>query len=225
MSVSVPWYGRFRLLIGIYLIGLVVGVREYVVSRNAPPVDMLSDEWTRMSSVVSEVNPGDPDTEFLVSIQALRSGDPEAFVKHMEAALAMGVKHNDILMQSYAQQLLIQGADYRRANFALNEWRRNHPSSAEVIWLPLALPPRDAADSAALRLALSEVPWIADFELVDVELNGHNEVRVNIYFRPPHTVDMREAVAAVSVLGLTPEERSRFRVRCLTMIDCNLEPR
>jgi len=220
-----PWYRRFRMLIGIYLVGLLVGVREYVISRNTPPVDMLSDEWDRMSSVVSEVNPGDPDSEFLMSIQALRKGDPEAFMEHMEAALAAGVKHNDVLMQSYAQQLLIQGVDYRRANFALNEWRRNHPSSAQFIWLPLGVPPRDAADSAALRLALSEVPWIADFDLVNEDLAGRAEVRVNIYFRPPHEVDIREAVAAVSVLSLTSEERSRYRVRCLTMIDCNLEPR
>lgn len=220
-----PWHRRFRMLIGIYLIGLAVGVREYVVSRNAPPVDMLSDEWARMTSVVSEVNPDDPDTEFLASIQAMRSGDPDAFMRHMEEALARGVKHNDVLMQSYAQALMIRGADYRQVNFALGEWRRNHPSSAETIWLPLGVPPRDQADSAALRLAMSEVPWIADWELEDVEQDGRTSVHVNIWFRPPHPIDIREAVAAVSVLSLRPEERARLRVRCLTMTECNVEPR
>jgi hypothetical protein len=48
---------------------------------------------------------------------------------------------------------------------------------------------------------------------------------VNLAFRPPHEVDIRQAVAAVSVLGLTEEERRRFRVRCLTLTDCNVEPR
>lgn len=220
-----PWHRRFRMLIGIYLIGLAVGVREYVISRDAPAVDMLSDEWARMTTVVSEVNPGDPDTEFLASIQAMRDNDPEAFMKHMEGALAAGVKHNDLLMQSYAQALMIRGADYRRVNFALNEWRKNHPSSAETIWLPLAVPPRDAAETEALHLALAEVPWIAGGELETIEQNGRTTVRVNISFRPPRAIDIREAVAAVSILGLSPQERQRFRVRCLTMIDCNVEPR
>ena len=28
-----------------------------------------------------------------------------------------------------------------------------------------------------------------------------------------------------SKAGFSPEERARFRVRCLTLIDCNVEPR
>jgi hypothetical protein len=103
-----PWYRRFRMLIGIYLIALAFGVREYVVSRNAAPVDMMSDAWARMTNVVEAINPDDPDTEYLASIRAMREGDAEEFMRRMERAVESGVKHNDILMQTYAQQLLAQ---------------------------------------------------------------------------------------------------------------------
>jgi hypothetical protein len=213
------------MLIGIYLIGLAFGVREYAVSRREPPVDMLSDEWAAMSDVVSTVNPDHPDTDFLASVQAMRAGDSRAFMEHMERALAAGVKHNDLLMQTYAQQLLGQGADYRRINLALNAWRENHPSSAETIWLPLAVSPRAAAESAALQRELRDVRWISSGELETVTQGGRSSVRVNIAFRPPHEVDIREAVAAVSILGLSEQERRRYRVRCITLIDCDVEAR
>jgi hypothetical protein len=220
-----PWYRRFRMLIGIYAIALVVGVREYVIRQAEPEVDPLSDRWAEMTDVVEAINPGDPDTEYLESIQAMRRGDSEAFMQHMEAAIASGVKHNDVLMQTYAQQLLSQGADYRRINEALNAWRINHPASAETIWLPLAVPPSNQSELDALHGALAEVPWIAGGELETVETPSGSSVRVHISFRPPLQIDIREAVAAVSVLSLSEEERRRFRVRCLTLIDCNVEPR
>ena len=220
-----PWYRRFRMLIGIYVIALVVGAREYVVRQAEPEVDPLSEVWAEMTDVVGAINPGDPDTEYLESIQAMRRGDAEAFMRHMEAAIASGVKHNDVLMQTYAQQLLARGADFRRINEALNAWRRNHPASAETIWLPLAVPPSNRAELDALHRALAEVPWIAGGELETVETGAGSSVRVHISFRPPRPVDIREAVAAVSVLSLSEEERRRFRVRCLTLVDCNVEPR
>jgi len=220
-----PWYRRFRMLIGIYAIALVVGVREYLVQSEQPEVDPLSDAWAEMTEVVEAMNPGDPDTEYLESIQAMRRGDPEAFMQHMETAIASGVKHNDVLMQTYAQQLLSQGADYRRINAALNAWRTNHPASAETIWLPLAVPPSSQAELDALHGALAEVPWISGGDLETVETRAGQSVRVHISFRPPLEIDIREAIAAVSVLSLSADERRRFRVRCLTLIDCNVEPR
>jgi hypothetical protein len=217
-----PWYRRFRMLIGIYLIGLAVGVREYWIAEHTPAVDMLSDEWAEMSEVVASVNPDDPDTEFLASIQAMREGDATEFMRLMEEALASGVKHNDLLMQTYAQQLLVTGADYRRVNFAINSWRKNHPSSSETIWIPLAIPPTNPAETAALHRALAEVPWIAQGELETVTQGSNTSVRVHLSFRPPHEVDIREAVAAVTTLSLSEEERRRFRVRCITLTDCDV---
>ena len=220
-----PWYRRFRMLIGIYLIAVAVGVREYWISKQAPPVDMMSDEWAEMSEVVASINPDHPDTEFLASIQAMREGDATEFMRLMEEALASGVKHNDLLMQTYAQQLLVTGADYRRVNFALNSWRTNHPHSSETIWIPLAIPPSNPAETAALHRALAEVEWIAKGELETVTQGSTSSVRVHLSFRPPHEVDIREAVAAVTTLSLSEEERRRFRVRCVTLTDCDVVPR
>jgi hypothetical protein len=50
-------------------------------------------------------------------------------------------------------------------------------------------------------------------------------VRVNLFFRPPREVDIREAIAAVTTLSLSAEDRLRYRVVCVTLVDCNMEPR
>ena len=152
------WHRRYRMLIGIYAIAVVVGAREYLVSRGQEPVDFLSEKWSDLTDVVSAINPGDPDTEFLEAVQALQQGDEETFLEHLEEALSADVKHNDLLLQSYAQHLLNTGTDHARVNAALNRWRENHPFSVETVWLPLASGPRNAADLADLNRALGEVP-------------------------------------------------------------------
>lgn len=220
-----PWHRRFRMLIGIYVIAFAFGLREYLISRGGEEVDMLSDRWAEMTRVVEQVDPDYADTEWLASIQAMREGNADEFMRLMEEALASGVKHNDILMQAYAQELLVQGVDYRRINLALNEWRLNHPSSAETIWLPLAVPPANPGEELALRTAIEEVRWVSGYWLETVTEGGIERVLVHFLFRPPHEIDIREAVAAVSVLALSPEERRDFRVVCLNLRDCNVEPR
>lgn len=219
------WHRRYRMLIGIYSLALLVGVREYVVSRNEPTVDLLSDKWSEMTDVVAEVNPGDPDTEFLLSIQAMQAGDESAFVRQMEEALGADVKHNDLLLQSYAQHLLNTGADYRLINLAANRWRENHPSSAETMWLSLAAGPTSQADAAALRRSLAQVSWIYDSELEPPTEGEAARWRVMLSFRPGQTVDIREAIAAVSILQLPPDQRSQVEITCSTLEDCRLVPR
>ena len=135
------WHRRYRMLIGIYAIALLVGIREYVVSRSQGPVDLQSEKWSEMTDVVAGINPGNPDTEFLEAIQAMQGGDEEEFVRRMEEALASGVKHNDLMMRAYTQHLLNTGGDYRLINFAANRWRDNHPFSEQTIWLSLAAGP------------------------------------------------------------------------------------
>lgn len=221
---TAPWHRRFRMLLGIYLLAMVFGVREYVVAHREPPVDPTTPEWSEMARVISQVNPGHPDTEFLEAMEALQAGEPADFVRLMEDALAQGVKHNDILMQFYAQQLLSTGADYRQVNLALNNWRENHPGSAETLWIPLTVGPRDQGEAGVLRRALAEVSWVHASE-VQAPSEDNPQWRVVITFRPAREVDIRQAIAAVSMLSLTADERQRFRVVCLTLQDCQVSPR
>ena len=220
-----PWYRRFRMLLGIYLLAMLFGVREFVLARTEPAVDQDTEEWSRMAEVVSQVNPADVDTDYLLAMEALKTGDRDTFVRHMERALLdKNAKHNEILLQAYAQHLFTVNADYRQVNQWLNFWRTNHPASAEAFEIPLGSGPRDANDAAALRIELESIDWVLRHEVrpPDDERPGW---RVFIWFRPATEIDVREAVAAVTVLQLSPEQRSAFSVSCLTLENCQLVPR
>ena len=111
-----------------------------------------------MAEIVSRMNPADADTEYLKALEALNAGDEEGFVEHMEVALLdKDVKHNDVLLQAYAQHLFSTGADYRRVNEWLNRWRTNHPASAETFEIALGAGPSTTADQNALRRELEAV--------------------------------------------------------------------
>jgi hypothetical protein len=220
-----PWYRRFRMLLGIYLLAILFGLREYVLARTEPAVDVETEEWSRMADVVSRVNPADVDTDYLLAMEALKKGDRDTFVRHMELALLdKHAKHNEILLQAYAQHLFTVNADYRQVNQWLNVWRTNHPASAEAFEIPLGSGPGDDNDATALRLELESIDWVLRHEVrpPDDERPGW---RVLVWFRPATEIDIREAVAAVSVLQLSPEQRSGFTVSCLTLENCQLVPR
>lgn len=244
------WLRRYRMLVVAYGLALVVGAREYLVTRDsdtpswggrceasaaacasALTTDAEPDDsafWARhreLADVVAQVNPDDPDTKFLLAMQALADGDEEETVRRLEEALAAGVKHNDYLLRMYAQYELNRGADWQRVNFAVNRWRENHPFSADPLYLQLGTGPGSEAEAALLQGELSRVPWIAGAELQSFEEDGRSRWRVALTFRAGRPIDMREAVAAVTVLQLTEEQRARFRVRCSTLTDCTLEPR
>lgn len=218
------WLRRFRMLIGIYAIAVVVGVREFLVART-DPVDMASEQWSEMADVVARLNPEDPDTDFLQAMRAMQAGDEEAFLRHAERALAADVKHNDVLLRAYAQNLLNTGQDWRLVNWAVNRWRRNHPASAETLALPLGSGPRDEAEEELLRRELARVSWIADSELERYTEDGGERWRVLLTFLPPRAVDLRQAVEATTFVSLSAEQRARFTVRCSTLTDCTLAPR
>jgi hypothetical protein len=241
---------KYRMLFVVYAITLVFGTREYLISRNGgmgafmsgcqasaascpaeavvPNAFMDSTFWAQhadMAAVVAQINPDDPDTEFLLGMQALADGDNEQSIEHLEAALAYGVKHNNYLLQYYAQYELSRGGDWRRVNLALNRWRTNHPFAAEPLTVPLGAGPASASDEADLRRALDEVPWISGAALEAPDVSGTQQWRLLITFMPGEVVDMRQAVEAITILSVPPEDRRRLRVRCATMTDCNVEPR
>lgn len=219
-----PWYRKFRMLLVIYLIALAFGVREAYLSRHGDIVDPETQEWSRMAEVISQINPADADTEYLEAMEALKEGDREAFVQHMETALDKGVKHNDVLLRTYAQHLFTTGEDYRLVNRALERWRLNHPFTNEAFEIPIGSGPSGPEDERALQRELDSVDWILRYEFQPPggEDSGW---RVLVYIRPATEIDIRDAVAAVSILALPQEMRRDFRVTCLTLEDCRRVPR
>ncbi len=218
-------FQRYRILFVIYGVGALAGLREFHLSRTAEPVDWGSQPWAEMTEVVSRVNPEDPDTDFLEGVQSIVRGDQPGFVTHFEDALAADVKHNQFLLRDYAQHLLESGAGWREVNDAVNRWRENHPFSDETLTLQLGAGPRSQADVSVLQRELRAVPWIGDAALESYEADGRRGWRVHLTFRPPRTVDVREAVAAVSILSVPEADRVRLGVTCSTLTDCAVAPR
>ncbi len=218
-------FRSYRILFVIYGVGLAVGVREFAIARSGDPVDWESDAWAEMTEVVREVNPGDPDTEFLEGVQSIVRGDAGGFVAHFEDALADGVKHNEFLLRDYAQHLLATGADWRTVNAAVNRWRENYPFSNEVLTLELGTGPRSQGEISVVQRELRAVQWVGGAELEPHQSEGRRGWRVHITFRPPHPVDVREAVAAVSILSVPERDRGRLRVTCRTLTECGVGPR
>lgn len=246
----IRFYRRYRLLVVAYGVALLVGIREYrsAHGRDAPdwlsgcqssaascaaePVrgDLDADSafWNRhagLTEIVSRVNPDDPDTRFLQAMQALAEGDEAGFTRLLEEALASGVKHNDILLNAHAQYLLDNGADWRTVNRALNRWRGNHPGSTETISLRMGQGPGTRAEAELLQRELEGVSWIAGSRLEVLQDEDGDHFRVHLSFVPGRRVDMREAIAAVTVLSLPETARGRSTVTCQTLRDCTVAPR
>jgi hypothetical protein len=242
--VTWSWLRRYRMLAIAYGIALVLGVREFLLAREGevsgtgaceasaascfslPAAAVPASDsafWSshaRMTQVVAAVNPDDPNTDFLYGMQALAEGDEPEFMRRFEQALAAGTKHNHLLLQYYAQSLLDRSADWQLVNQAVNRWRVNHPSSPEKLVLQLGAGPRTPSDSLALREALARVPWIAGADLESYQEMGSDRWRLQLAFRPGQPVDVREAIAAVSVLSVPEEQRPYYIVTCQTLQDC-----
>lgn len=223
---NAPWYRRFRMLLGIYVIAMAFGVREFVLAKTRPAVDPETQEWSRMAEVVARINPGDADTDYLLALEALKAGDEEGFQRYIETALLdKHAKHNDIILRAYAQHLFTTNADYRQVNEWLNRWRVNHPASGEGFEIPLGSGPAGPADEVALQREFDAIDWLLRYQLIPPGGDLSPQWRVVVYFRPAMEIDIREAVAAVSILALPPAQRGQFRVTCLSLENCQRVPR
>ena len=220
------WVRRYAILVTVYTIGILFGIREYRLSRTLEPVAWPSEKWSEMTDVIVQIDPDEGDTKWLQSIESLAQDDAEGFAQHLEEALELDIKHNTFLLHDYAQLMLDRLADYQIANRAANRWRENYPSSRETLGLELGTGPRTPAEVALLEEALAQVPWIAGSRLESLtDSEGNPQWVVQLAVRPATTIDLREAIAAVTLLTLTEEQRSQFAVRCATLVDCTLEPR
>lgn len=214
-----PWYRRFRMLLVIYGIAIVIGGREYLVARSGTPVDLGSAEWTEMADIIAEINPAEADTEYLLAMEALQRGDSEGYIAYMESALERGVKHNNALLGEYAQFLIRTQAPFEDVDRALNRWRENHQLSFEILELPMGTGPANQVDQAALRSELDAIDWIYKYELKPPTEAIPFWV-VLTQFEPAVAPSIRELMEAVSVLSLRPEDRGRLAVRCTSFQDC-----
>ena len=223
-AATVPWYRRYRMLLGIYAIGLLFGGREFLVARAGPQVDPGSEEWSRMAAVIAEINPADADTDFLLAMEALQEGDEPRYIEYMESALGKGVKHNNLLLSEYAHHLMRIQAPFQSIDIALNRWRENHQLSFEIVSLPLGQGPASQQDYNAIRRELDAIDWIYEWELREPSGDMLQWVLL-LQFEPAKEAAIRDVIEATSILLLPPEARSRLRVRCTSWEDCQSQVR
>ena len=195
------WYQKYRLLLVIYGICLILGAREYWLSRGSEPPGWFSEEGRALTEVLVRVNPEEPDTEFLRGMQSLASGDVAEYERFLEEALEKSPKHNDMLLRFHAQHLIDTGADRVAVNQALNRWRINHPFDVETINYYIDAGPRTEFQLAALEDALQRVRWIERVWLEPIAGEaGTQPWRIVIDFRDAAVVDIRDVTRAVSLI-------------------------
>lgn len=242
-------FREYRILWVAFGLAALMGTREYLMSREGGGTlgpgsceasaascalssargSVTPDEFWRqhaeLAALVERINPDDPDTHFMRGMQALVDGDEETFVHEFETALASGAKHNQYLLHYYAQYMVDRAEDHDAVNRALNGWRANHPFSSETINLRMGVGPRHAREMEEVRRRLLGVAWIGDARLELAGEGGAEHWRARLSFRPGRIIDIRDAVAAVTVLALPPEHRSSHLIECITMQDCRATPR
>ncbi len=194
-----PWHRKYRLLLVIYGACLIVGGREWWLSRGSEAPGWFSAEGRELTDVLVRVNPDEPDTEFLQGMQSLASGDVEAYERFLEEALERSPKHNDMLLRFHAQHLVDTGADWTRINQALNRWRINHPFDAETLNYYIDAGPETDLELAALEDALLRVRWIERVWLEPIAAaDGTRPWRIVIDFADGAVADIRDLTQAVN---------------------------
>ena len=193
-----PWYQKYRLLLVIYGLCLIVGGREWWLSRGSEPPGWFTEEGRALAEVLVRVTPDEADTEFIQGMQSLASGDVAEYERFLEEALARNPKHNDMLLRFHAQHLIDTGADWVAVNQALNRWRINHPFDVETVNYYIDRGPETDLQLAALEDALLRVRWIerAWLEPIAAE-DGTRPWRIVIDFRDGAVVDIRDVDRAV----------------------------
>ncbi|MCY3704573.1 MAG: hypothetical protein OXH08_03600 [Gammaproteobacteria bacterium] len=193
-----PWYQKYRLLLVIYGICLIVGGREWWLSRGSEPPGWFTQEGRALAEVLVRVTPDEADTEFIQGMQSLASGDVAEYERFLEEALARNPKHNDMLLRFHAQHLIDTGVDWVTVNQALNRWRTNHPFDVETINYYIDAGPETDFQLAALEDALMRVRWIERTWLEPIAAeDGTRPWRIVIDFTDGAVVDIRDVDRAV----------------------------
>ncbi len=194
-----PWYQKYRILLVIYGLCLLVGGREWWLSRGSEPPGWFTEEGRALTEVLVRATPDEADTELLQGMQSLAAGDVEAYERFLEEALARNPKHNGMLLRFHAQHLIDTGEDWVTVNQALNRWRINHPFDVETVNYYIGAGPETDLQLAALEDALLRIRWIERVWLEPIAAeDGTQPWRIVIDFRDGAVVDIRDVDRAVS---------------------------
>jgi hypothetical protein len=194
-----PWWQQYRILLLVYAIGIAVGVREHVLSRGRDEFGWLTPEGRELIGVIAQVNPDDPDTDFLEGMEALAGGDEREFFRRVDRALGANIRHNELFLRLYAQYLINSSADPDEVNAALNRWRENFPYSRETVSLQVGT--AGESERAVIERALASIPWVADAHLIDFGEGSDARTVAQLMFRRGRTVNIRDAMAVIGDLS------------------------
>jgi hypothetical protein len=196
-ALSRSWFREYRMLIVVYAVGLSVGVREFVVSREKEPFVWLSPHGEVLMHAMQRLDADDPDTQYIVAMHSLARGDQQEFQRLLDQLLADDVKHNELLLKFHAEYLLASGADQDRVNTALNRWRSNFPFSAEFLSIRLPAGPTTAQQATLLEHSLTQIPWVADSRLERIVDGSEARWEVKLMFRRGRQIDLGDLDDAV----------------------------
>jgi hypothetical protein len=191
------WFRQHRILIVLYSVGLAAGVREYMIKRANPPFEWPTPQGEVLLDVLDQLNPADPDVQYLKAMRALSKGEEDEFRTLLDAALATEARHNELMLRFHAEYLLSRGADPVDVNAALNRWRRNFPFSAEPIQMRLPTGPTTVRQAEALEYALAQIPWMSDVRLGRVVEGDSAQWTVQMMIRRGREIDIRHVLDAV----------------------------
>lgn len=190
-------FKRHRILILVYSIGIAFGVREYLVTRDKPPFEWLTPEGQVLADMLAELNPDDPETQYLQAMNVLAEGDRTEFERRMEGVLASDMKHNEEMLRFYAEYLIATGAEREEINAALNEWIGNFPFTRESITLRLARGPQTAPQAEAFERFVADIPWVADRRLGRIVQGEEAQWVLELLFHRGHPIDIRDVSDAL----------------------------
>ena len=191
------WFRKWRILLLVYSVGLFFGVREFLFKRGKPEFEWETAEGVELMNRLEQLDPNDPDAQYLKAMHALSEGDQADFSRRLDQVLASDIKHNELMLRFYADYLLATSTDTTAINAALTKWRRNFPYTAEPITFRLREFPRTEHQAEAIERNVAEIPWVADRKL-GRSMNGGNEVWViGVMVRRGTEIDVRDVSEAV----------------------------
>jgi hypothetical protein len=193
------WFKRNRILILLYGVGLLAGVREYMVNRDKAPFEWMTPEGEVLIDVLDRLDPDAPDTKYLRAMRELANGNEAEFSRLLDDVLASGVKHNEAMLRFHASYLIGRGAGDSEINAALNRWRGNFPFAQEPIMLPLPTGPTTSVQAESLEAELARIPWMADVQLGFAGPQGAPQWRIQMMIRRGRPIDVRDVWNALSV--------------------------